>query len=165
MDFTTLTRILVAVDGSKEAWAACRLAADLAARYAAGLTALYVATPVLRSELDRPRTAIRTESAARAHGQRVLDDARAIAGPQVQISVALAFGDPAAQIRTRARELHVDLVVVGSRELSVIQRLVWGSVSAAVVRHAPCSVLVVRPRTIDRQRATPPVARIPRRTA
>ncbi|HYA54729.1 MAG TPA: universal stress protein, partial [Thermoplasmata archaeon] len=38
----------------------------------------------------------------------------------------------------------VDLVVVGSRGLSATKRLLIGSISSALVTHAPCPVLVVR---------------------
>ncbi|MGF1473614.1 MAG: universal stress protein [Rubrobacteraceae bacterium] len=41
-------------------------------------------------------------------------------------------------------ELGVDLTIVGSRGLGGIRRARMGSVSDDVVRHAHCSVLVVR---------------------
>ena len=52
-------------------------------------------------------------------------------------------GDPAAELVEAARELEADLVVLGRRSRS-LRRLVLGSVSDAVVRQAPCDVLVVR---------------------
>ena len=39
---------------------------------------------------------------------------------------------------------HADLLVVGSRRLSKSERLHLGSVSESLLRHAPCSVLIVR---------------------
>lgn len=39
---------------------------------------------------------------------------------------------------------HADLLVVGSRRLTKSERLHLGSVSESLLRHAPCSVLVVR---------------------
>jgi nucleotide-binding universal stress UspA family protein len=39
-----------------------------------------------------------------------------------------------------------DLVVLGSRGLGGVRRLVLGSVSESVLTHAACSVLIVRPR-------------------
>jgi hypothetical protein len=46
----------------------------------------------------------------------------------------------------RAADIGADLVVVGSRRLGRIDRLLLGSVSGAVVWCAPCSVLVIRGR-------------------
>jgi nucleotide-binding universal stress UspA family protein len=44
-----------------------------------------------------------------------------------------------------AEELGVGLIVMGSRGLGGVRRALMGSVSASVVRHAHCPVLVVRP--------------------
>ena len=138
MGFAALAHILVAVDGSYQARQACHRAADLACRYGAQLTALYVAVLVMRSSFDRARTALRAEAASRAHGQHVLEEARAIATSRPPFAAALVFGDPARRICDLARELNVDLIVVGSRGLSAIDRLLLGNVSAAVVQRAPC---------------------------
>jgi nucleotide-binding universal stress UspA family protein len=43
-----------------------------------------------------------------------------------------------------AEELGADLIVIGSRGLSRMKRLLMGSVSESVVRHAHCPVLVMR---------------------
>jgi len=51
-------------------------------------------------------------------------------------------GDPGAVIVEAAKD--ADLVVVGSRGLNPIERLLLGSVSSKVVHRAPCDVLVVR---------------------
>jgi len=37
-----------------------------------------------------------------------------------------------------------DLLVIGARELTKTERLHLGSVSETLLRHAPCSVLIVR---------------------
>ena len=39
---------------------------------------------------------------------------------------------------------HDQLLVIGSRELTKSERLYLGSVSESLLRHAPCSVLIVR---------------------
>jgi nucleotide-binding universal stress UspA family protein len=39
---------------------------------------------------------------------------------------------------------HTDLLVIGSRDLTKSERLHLGSVSESLLRHAPCSVLIVR---------------------
>jgi nucleotide-binding universal stress UspA family protein len=51
---------------------------------------------------------------------------------------------PAAEIVDLAEELGVGLIVMGSRGLGGIRRAVIGSVSDAVLRHAHCSVMVIR---------------------
>lgn len=39
---------------------------------------------------------------------------------------------------------HADLLVIGSRDLTKSERLHLGSISESLLRHAPCSVLIVR---------------------
>jgi nucleotide-binding universal stress UspA family protein len=53
-----------------------------------------------------------------------------------------AQGDPGEVIVEAAKD--ADLVVVGSRGLNPLQRLLLGSVSSKVVHRAECDVLVVR---------------------
>jgi len=45
---------------------------------------------------------------------------------------------------TQVEADHADLLVIGSRELTKSKRLYLGSVSESLLRHAPCSVLIVR---------------------
>ena len=42
-----------------------------------------------------------------------------------------------------ANELGVDLILWGTSGLNAVERFIVGSVSEAIVRHAPCDVLVV----------------------
>ena len=53
-------------------------------------------------------------------------------------------GDPRTIILERASEWHANLIVVGSHGRRGMQRWLLGSVSEAIVRHAACSVAVVR---------------------
>jgi nucleotide-binding universal stress UspA family protein len=55
-------------------------------------------------------------------------------------------GDPAHLIVDLARDLAVDLVIVGTHGRPRLERFFLGSVASSVVRDAPCPVLVVRPK-------------------
>jgi nucleotide-binding universal stress UspA family protein len=55
-------------------------------------------------------------------------------------------GEPAAAILDAAARWGADLIVLGSHGRSALDRFLLGSVSDRVVRHAHCSVQVVRPR-------------------
>ena len=61
------------------------------------------------------------------------------------ITTVVSLGRPAEVIVDCAKEWKPDLVVVGSHGRGFWGRLTLGSVSDAVVHHAPCSVMVVRP--------------------
>ena len=57
---------------------------------------------------------------------------------------SLSTGVAAEEILKAAQRFRSDLIVLGSRNLSGLKQTFLGSVSQKVVRHAPCSVLVVR---------------------
>ena len=57
----------------------------------------------------------------------------------------LVTGDPAEEIIRLANVYHVDLIVIGSRGLTGMKKVIQGSVSSQVVEEAHCSVLVVKP--------------------
>jgi nucleotide-binding universal stress UspA family protein len=63
----------------------------------------------------------------------------------VDSNVELVTGDPAEEIIRLANIYKSDLIVIGSRGLTGMTRIVEGSVSSQVVEEANCSVLVVKP--------------------
>jgi len=73
------------------------------------------------------------------------DEAMRFSGINGSIRTHSRSGHPASEIVDLADELGSDLIVIGARGLSPTRRLLLGSVSQKVVRHAPCSVLVTRP--------------------
>lgn len=83
--------------------------------------------------------------------QRRAEDAVRYAAEQLKAS-GLAYtcnvlaGDPKSAVVDRAAQSGADLVMVGSHDASDTVRFLLGSVARAVVRHAPCSVEIVRPR-------------------
>lgn len=68
----------------------------------------------------------------------------ALAHPDSLVDRFLLRGRAASAIVEEAREFGADLVVVGHRGHGTIETMVLGSVSAEVVDHAPCPVLVAR---------------------
>lgn len=59
-------------------------------------------------------------------------------------------GRPQTVITQYAKDWGADFVIVGSQGLSALTRFLLGSVAQAVVRHAPCSVEVVRAGIADK---------------
>ena len=60
------------------------------------------------------------------------------------VSPALQEGDPKSKIIDVAKEWKADLIVLGSHGRKGLQRFLMGSVAESVVRHAECSVEIVR---------------------
>jgi nucleotide-binding universal stress UspA family protein len=67
-------------------------------------------------------------------------------GGGLEVTCISLQGDPKRIILARAEETKPDFVLVGSHGGSALARFLLGSVASAVVRHAPCSVEIVRAR-------------------
>lgn len=136
-------RIVLATDGSAFAESAEHVAAALA-RVTKAKKLLIVHT------YERPDRA-----------QAAVERARAVAGAEgVEAEVVLRDGAPAEDIVEVADVREADLIVLGSRGLSLGAQII-GSVAAKVSRRAPCDVLLVRERAVeDRKEGAIPYARM-----
>jgi len=92
--------------------------------------AAYMAT----LEEDRRRAPGRVGAAERLLGEH----------GALTVATKILDGDPHKAVIEEAERWHADLVVVGSHGYGGVKRLMLGSVSEAVARHAPCSVEIVR---------------------
>lgn len=61
------------------------------------------------------------------------------------VEIEVRDGDPPSGLLRIAAERNADLITVGAQGASEVQEFLLGSVSEKVLRHAPCSVLLVRP--------------------
>jgi nucleotide-binding universal stress UspA family protein len=150
--------IVVGTDGSEPAHEAVRQATDLASRDGARLhlvTAYHAPQIVQESTvwtndpkgmLDTGRAGPRPETVdLREVAESVLNRAARIASSKgVEVETHAREGQPADVIIEIANQKQADLIVVGSRGLTGIQRYLMGSVSSKVSEHASCSVMIVR---------------------
>jgi nucleotide-binding universal stress UspA family protein len=61
-----------------------------------------------------------------------------------KVDATVCRGEARSSIIDFAAEWQADLIVLGSHGHSGLERLLLGSVSDAILRHAPCSVEIVR---------------------
>jgi nucleotide-binding universal stress UspA family protein len=146
-----LAKILLATDGSPEAASAARMAITLSRSLGGELHVVYVgvapsAYAAAESEiLDYEFWKELREIAQNEASKSVEEEVRKIEDTGVKVEmVHVAVGHPESEILRIAEEIGADLVVVGSRGHGPLRRALMGSVSESVVRHAHCSVLVVR---------------------
>lgn len=63
----------------------------------------------------------------------------------LEVEEVIAHGEAASEIVRVAKERNVDLIVVSSHGRTGLGRILFGSTAEAIVRHASCPVLVVKP--------------------
>jgi universal stress protein F len=135
--------ILVPIDLSKTeaGTAALALARDMAEKYGSKLILLHV--------VEEVPGFVKAQLPAGAHAKVVEDaiaslrDFAAERGVAETADVLTREGSPATEILEFAREAGTDMIVMASHDPGVADYLL-GSVAGRVVRHAHCSVLVVR---------------------
>jgi len=67
----------------------------------------------------------------------------------LEVEELITHGDAATEIVRVAKEREVDLIVISSHGRTGLGRILFGSTAEAVVRHATCPVLVVKPPPVE----------------
>jgi nucleotide-binding universal stress UspA family protein len=144
---TTIRKILAPIDFSEPAALALDEAKERALVNNAELLLLHVI------EVSRPAYQPVThhhfpnmEDEVRKHCQVGLDDAKRRLGEGVSCRTLLREGHPTEVICQIATEEDTDLIVMATHGRSALKRVLLGSIVERVVRLAPCSVMVVKPR-------------------
>lgn len=141
--------VVVGIDGSDASmlaldWAATQAAAETrplvlltAAAVSGELPSAWLATYVVDDHQDRAQLKERARAVARRCTARVHEK-----HPGLDVRHEMSFEDP----RDALLEIEADLVVVGTRGLGLVRRLLLGSVASEVVKHATHPTVVVRER-------------------
>jgi len=140
MKFST---VLLPTDFSNHAEAACAAGIAMASRDGAKLIALHVLPlsdlvvgeyPIVM--VDQLQADLMADAEKRMQAWAAKQSA--------VIETLVLWGNPAIDICRIAEERHADLIVTSTHGRTGLAHLFMGSVAERVVRHAPCSVLVVR---------------------
>jgi nucleotide-binding universal stress UspA family protein len=150
---SSFNSILVAVDGSPNSARAAELAIDLAKKNEAHFFIISVITAPVFASVGPPG-ATDSGPVAEEFFDRSKKEAEGFVGGFVSKAEGMGLKvrgeiienvpSVVEAISDYAEEWKVELIVVGTRGLSGFKKLLLGSVSSALVSHAPCSVLVVR---------------------
>ncbi len=139
--------ILVPVDFSTPGREALAYAVAFAAQFDAKLLVLHVVEmPYVGSglgEIELPPVEAEIREPVAENLARMV--AEVVAG-RLPAETLTRTGQPWFEITEAARELNVDLVIIGTHGYTGLKHVLMGSTAERVVRHAPCPVLVVRNR-------------------
>ncbi|HTW39872.1 MAG TPA: universal stress protein [Thermoplasmata archaeon] len=149
MSAPSLRKIAVAIDGSSNGDVALDYAIDLSRHYSSELVIVAVA-PIVPVYISSTEPFVPAGVPPNQVGQyRGITDAAVAKAQKAGLTAVTGVtyeGVVVDEIVNHLEEHPTDLLVIGSRGLSTAKRLLLGSVSTGVVTHAPCPVLVVRPR-------------------
>jgi nucleotide-binding universal stress UspA family protein len=133
--------IVIAYDGTEPAQRALARAADVAQAFGSRLVVTSVSPALVPA--SHSMGAVDPTDTPADHDAQLAEARTTLAERSVDAEYQLAVGEPANAIVDVADAVGADLIVTGTREPTVVQRLLGQSVSGSVARHARCDVLIV----------------------
>lgn len=133
-----MNKILLAYDGGEPAKRALEQTIELAKRFSADVGVISV-VPV-----HPGRTPIDPWDDRTVHAEELLEARRLLREVGIEAELLEPGGDPAKTIERVADERGYDTIVIGTRGLNSLARMLQGSVSDHVATHAHSTVVVAR---------------------
>jgi universal stress protein A len=140
--FSSIRKIVVAVDLKDHSEATTQYAAELAKCFNANLYVVHVFSPVSFHGFASEKTygLINEECARLRQKLDQLTDGVREAVPKSE--AILLLGDPVAEITAMARDVGADLIIAASHHPGFLARLFNLDKAPNIMHHAPCPVLV-----------------------
>jgi len=136
-------RILLATDGSEYSETAARYIQRLSLGPEHEVVVMHALKDYLMP--DSIDTARDFRKAGLKGAEKLVDDFKPLLEPcRCSVRTLVREGDPSTEILEGAQELGADLIVMGHRGLTGINRFLIGSVAHKVVKHGAYSALIVR---------------------
>ena len=136
-------KILIPLDGSKRAEKAIPVALDIAPGGAASITLAGVSVVFQGHAFEGDMRAVVEPDLKRI--QEYLDEqAEWLSSQGYQVDTVIRRGEPAEEILKLTEETSTDLVLMTSHGRTGLAVWLYGSVAERILRHSPCSVLVMK---------------------
>jgi nucleotide-binding universal stress UspA family protein len=148
--------ILLPLDGSHSCLRARELVCAFAKKFGSKITVIHVIShdfmhPELKASYELPPLVLNElDKTYKKAGEKIIKAAAEFFNEEnIKIQTILVKAeDPAERILQKAKELECDLIVMGNIAERPAFRYSLGSVADKVSLHAPCSVLIVKKKTI-----------------
>ena len=134
-------KILVPVDGSEESEKAITQAIHMAELEKGKLIFYFVVNIQQAISVHLCQEII---DSLTEEGNRILGEIKEKLPDNLDCETVLEVGIPYERIVDYAKDNAVDIIVMGSRGLSLVEGILMGSVSRNVLEQAPCSVLIAK---------------------
>ena len=133
-----MEKFLVAYDGSEPSKRALHTAATLGKAFGATIGVVSVVPR------HPGRSPIDPWDDSKVHAEELVEARELLRAEGIEAELLEPMGDPALMIERMAEKGGYDTVVIGSRGLGSIERVLQGSVSEHVATHANATVVVTR---------------------
>jgi len=141
-----IKRIIVPTDFSDESKKAFPYATALAQKFGATIALLYVVPTHLALSIEQLGLVLEEERLKERARKELPRFRQAELDAKIQVSTMVREGGPAHEICRAAEIAPAGLIIMSTHGHTGFKRFMLGSVTARVLRHAPCPVLVVRER-------------------
>ena len=137
------------MDGSDASIDASNYAIDMAKKFEASLTVLFIVAPAVYIDFGYANvgTTNEIESTKKKLAQNEVDKVNEKAtekGVTVRTDVLIKHISVVKEIVEYAEKYKIDLIIMGSRGMTGFKKMLLGSVASGVVTYAHCPVLVVK---------------------
>jgi len=141
--FDKLGKLLLATDGSNYSGGAIREALSLSKRCSSKLIAISVIKTNLEFEMTMPQVVEKDEAEVMRHLESIRTKAL---NEDIDCEISAPYSEePYRDIVDAAAKSRADMIIMGRHGRTGLPRLMMGSVTARVIGHAPCNVLVIPP--------------------
>lgn len=145
LDFKNIQKILIPIDGSDYSMRAAEYGISIAKMLAADIMVVYVMDDIVLSQISKVNDRDNIEQELKNDGQRYINYILALAEKgSVKATSILVRGRPFEQIVHLAKNLNMNLIVMGTYGIRGADRILIGSVAERVIEYSPCPVLVVK---------------------
>lgn len=152
MSSNTFTKILVPIDGSKNADKALSKALVIGEKFDSELILIHVISDFIEDFSTTAEgfqipntTVIKIRTAVREQVQKMMEERLdRVQKKKINCKSYILIGDTGSEIIQCSEKNDVDLIVMGARGLGKFKQLLLGSVSNKVVTSSSCPVLIVK---------------------
>ncbi len=146
-------KILAPIDFSEHSMDAMRAAMELAKDLGAEVHLMHVIAPhhhfiplPLATSAEESRELVREAAMIEQAEQELARIKKDDFGDSKNVSTFAIVGHPVQKLADYAKEQSIDLIVMSTHGRSSVEHMLLGGTTEKLVRSAPCSVLVIRPR-------------------
>ena len=146
-------KILAPIDFSQHSMESMRAAMELAKDVGAEVHLMHVIAPhrhfiplPLATNVEQSRELAREASMIEQAEQELARIKKDDFGDSKNVSTFAVVGHPVQKLADYAKEQSIDLIVMSTHGRSSVEHMLLGGTTEKLVRNAPCSVLVIRPR-------------------